>query len=150
MTWSEFTQKEKTAVLKSLIHVANVNGRIGYSAQLYLQMQVLKMNGGNSLIDNATSLSQSEMIAIITNMNIEKKDVVASLWLEAASKINGDSFGMYCINDFNDGKNGHYQYGGELQGKHKQLSLYQTHDFTIDVLIGTIIKRYTLWDSFLT
>lgn len=104
MTWSEFTQKEKTAVLKSLIHVANVNGRIGYSAQLYLQMQVLKMNGGNSLIDNATSLSQSEMIAIITNMNIEKKDVVASLWLEAASKINGDSFGMYCINDFNDGK----------------------------------------------
>lgn len=104
MTWNEFTQREKAAMLKSLIYVTNANGRISYSAQQYLQMLAIRMDGSSSLINSATSISQSEMVAIITNMNIEKKDTIAYLWLEAASKVNGDCFGMYCINDFKEEK----------------------------------------------
>ena len=74
MTWNEFTQREKAAMLKSLIYVTNANGRISYSAQQYLQMLAIRMDGSSSLINSATSISQSEMVAIITNMNIEKKD----------------------------------------------------------------------------
>lgn len=100
MTWNDFTEKEKTAMFKSLIYVTAANGKINYSAQQYLNMLAIRIDDNGLLINNATSMSQAEMATTIKGMNIEKKDTIAFLWLEAASKSNGDCFGMYCINDF--------------------------------------------------
>lgn len=109
MTWNEFTEKEKVAILKSLIYVINANGRISFSSQQYLQSIAMKMDDSylltnyKLLINNATSITQSDMIAIIANMNVKKKDTIAYLWLEAAAKAIG-AFGMFCINDFEEEK----------------------------------------------
>lgn len=109
MTWYELTEREKVAILKSLMFVSNANGRIGYSSHQYIQNIAIKMDDSTSLtkygllIDSAISIPQSEMVTIIANMNADKKDTIAYLWLEAAAKAIG-CFGMFCINDFNEEK----------------------------------------------
>lgn len=109
MTWDELTEREKVAMLKSLIFVSNANGRIGYSSHQYIQNIAIKMDDSASLtkyrllIDNAISIPQSEMVTVIANMNADKKDTIAYLWLEAAAKAAG-LFGMFCINDFKEEK----------------------------------------------
>lgn len=105
MTWYELTEREKVAILKSLMFVSNANGRINYSSHQYIQTTAIKMDDSDSLtkyrllIDSAISIPQSEMVTIIANMNADKKDTIAYLWLEAAAKAVG-LFGMFCINDF--------------------------------------------------
>ena len=109
MTWDELTDKEKVAILKSLMFVSNANGRIGYSSHQYIQNLAIKMDDSASLtkyrlfIDNAISIPQAEMVTIVANMNADKKDTIAYLWLEAAAKAVG-LFGMLCINDFEEEK----------------------------------------------
>ncbi len=109
MNWNELTEREKVAILKSLIFVSNANGSLSYSSQQYLQSIAMRMDDSDSLtkyssfINSAISIPQSEMVAMITNMNAEKKDAVAYLWLEAATKTIG-CFGMFCINDFEEEK----------------------------------------------
>mgnify|MGYP000530857728 CR=1 FL=1 len=109
MTWDELTEREKVAILKSLIFVSNANGRVRYSSHQYIQNIAIKMDDSTSLtkykllINSALSIPQSEMVAIIANMNADKKDTIAYLWLEAAAKAVG-LFGMFCINDFEEEK----------------------------------------------
>ena len=109
MTWDELTEREKVAILKSLIFVSNANGRVRYSSHQYIQNIAIKMDYSTSLtkykllINSALSIPQSEMVAIIANMNADKKDTIAYLWLEAAAKAIG-CFGMFCINDFEEEK----------------------------------------------
>ena len=109
MTWDELTEREKVAILKSLIFVSNANGRVRYSSHQYIQNIAIKMDDSTSLtkykllINSALSIPQSEMVAIIANMNADKKDTIAYLWLEAAAKAIG-CFGMFCINDFEEEK----------------------------------------------
>jgi len=109
MTWDELTEREKVAILKSLMFVSNANGRIRYSSHQYIQNIAIKMDDSTSLtkykllINSALSIPQAEMVAIIANMNTDKKDTIAYLWLEAAAKAVG-LFGMFCINDFKEEK----------------------------------------------
>lgn len=109
MTWDELTEREKVAILKSLMFVSNANGRIRYSSHQYIQAIAMKMDDTSSLdkyrllINSAISIPQSEMVTIIANMNANAKDVIAYLWLEAAAKAVG-LFGMFCINDFEEEK----------------------------------------------
>ena len=109
MTWDELTEREKVAILKSLIFGSNANGRVRYSSHQYIQNIAIKMDDSTSLtkykllINSALSIPQSEMVAIIANMNADKKDTIAYLWLEAAAKAIG-CFGMFCINDFEEEK----------------------------------------------
>lgn len=109
MTWDELTEREKVAILKSLMFVSNANGRISYSSHQYIQAIAIKMDDTSSLdkyrllINSAISIPQSEMVTIIANMNANAKDAIAYLWLEAAAKAVG-LFGMFCINDFEEEK----------------------------------------------
>lgn len=109
MTWDELTEREKVAILKSLMFVSNANGRISYSSHQYIQAIAMKMDDTSSLdkyrllINSAISIPQSEMVMIIANMNANAKDAIAYLWLEAAAKAVG-LFGMFCINDFEEEK----------------------------------------------
>ncbi len=109
MTWDELTEREKVAILKSLMFVSNANGRISYSSHQYIQAIAMKMDDTSSLdkyrllINSAISIPQSEMVTIIANMNANAKDAIAYLWLEAAAKAVG-LFGMFCINDFEEEK----------------------------------------------
>ena len=109
MTWDELTEREKVAILKSLMFVSNANGRISYSSHQYIQAIAMKMDDTSSLdkyrllINSAISIPQSEMVTIIANMNADAKDAIAYLWLEAAAKAVG-LFGMFCINDFEEEK----------------------------------------------
>lgn len=109
MTWDELTEREKVAILKSLMFVSNANGRISYSSHQYIQAIAMKMDDTSSLdkyrllINSAISIPQSEMVTIIANMNDNAKDAIAYLWLEAAAKAVG-LFGMFCINDFEEEK----------------------------------------------
>lgn len=109
MTWDELTEREKVAILKSLMFVSNANGRIRYSSHQYIQAIAMKMDDTSSLdkyrllINSAISIPQSEMVTIIANMNANAKDAIAYLWLEAAAKAVG-LFGMFCINDFEEEK----------------------------------------------
>lgn len=109
MTWDELTEREKVAILKSLMFVSNANGRIRYSSHQYIQNIAIKMDDSTSLtkykllINSALSIPQSEMVTIIANMNADKKDTIAYLWLESAAKAIG-CFGMFCINDFEEEK----------------------------------------------
>lgn len=109
MTWDELTEREKVAILKSLMFVSNANGRIRYSSHQYIQNIAIKMDDSTSLtkykllINSALSIPQAEMVAIIANMNTDKKDTISYLWLEAAAKAVG-LFGMFCINDFKEEK----------------------------------------------
>ena len=109
MTWDELTEREKVAILKSLMFVSNANGRISYSSHQYIQAIAIKMDDTSSLdkyrllINSAISIPQSEMVTIIANMNDNAKDAIAYLWLEAAAKAVG-LFGMFCINDFEEEK----------------------------------------------
>lgn len=109
MTWDELTEREKVAILKSLMFVSNANGRISYSSRQYIQAIAMKMDDTSSLdkyrllINSAISIPQSEMVTIIANMNANAKDAIAYLWLEAAAKAVG-LFGMFCINDFEEEK----------------------------------------------
>ena len=109
MTWDELTEREKVAILKSLMFVSNANGRIRYSSHQYIQAIAMKMDDTSSLdkyrllINSAISIPQSEMVTIIANMDANAKDAIAYLWLEAAAKAVG-LFGMFCINDFEEEK----------------------------------------------
>lgn len=109
MTWDELTEREKVAILKSLMFVSNANGRISYSSHQYIQAIAIKMDDTSSLdkyrllINSAISIPQSEMVTIIANMDANAKDAIAYLWLEAAAKAVG-LFGMFCINDFEEEK----------------------------------------------
>lgn len=109
MTWDELTEREKVAILKSLMFVSNANGRISYSSHQYIQAIAMKMDDTSSLdkyrllINSAISIPQSEMVMIIANMNANAKDAIAYLGLEAAAKAVG-LFGMFCINDFEEEK----------------------------------------------
>lgn len=93
MTWDELTEREKVAMLKSLIFVSNANGRIGYSSHQYIQNIAIKMDDSASLtkyrllIDNAISIPQSEMVTVIANMNADKKDTIAYLWWKLRPKL---------------------------------------------------------------
>lgn len=109
MTRDELTEREKVAILKSLMFVSNANGRIRYSSHQYIQAIAMKMDDTSSLdkyrllINSAISIPQSEMVTIIANMDANAKDAIAYLWLEAAAKAVG-LFGMFCINDFEEEK----------------------------------------------
>ena len=107
--WVKLTEREKVAILKSLIFVSNANGRVRYSSHQYIQNIAIKMDDSTSLtkykllINSALSIPQSEKVTTIANMNADKKDTIAYLWLEAAAKAIG-CFGMFCINDFKEEK----------------------------------------------
>lgn len=87
MKWSEFTLKEKRAIIQSLTNVANANGFINSSEGQFLNLTILMMR--ENFDSFRFMMEQEEMVITIKNMSDDKKDIIATLWLECASRSTG-------------------------------------------------------------
>lgn len=87
MKWSEFTLKEKRAIIQSLTNVANANGFINSSEGQFLNLTILMMR--ENFDSFRFMMEQEEMLITIKNMSDDKKDIIATLWLECASRSTG-------------------------------------------------------------
>lgn len=87
MKWSEFTLKEKRAIIQSLTNVANANGFINSSEGQFLNLTILMMR--ENFDSFRFMMEQEEMVITIKNMSDDKKNIIATLWLECASRSTG-------------------------------------------------------------
>lgn len=89
MNFTTFTREEKKATLKSALLIANADGNINYSEDLYLGTLVVLMDGDNSLAKEASNMWKMEMRKTIRNMSLEKKNIVKNVWIQTMSKARG-------------------------------------------------------------
>ena len=110
MTWDDYSFQEKTALFRSALHVGYCDylgsgisrffrafkvksHELNYSQELYLSMLLTRMNANNtSLIENAKSMSDSDMVSILKRMGQEKKDFVFSVWASVLCRFGGGAF----------------------------------------------------------
>ena len=83
--------------------IANADGNINYSEDLYLGTLVILMDGDNSLAKEASNMWKMEMRKIIRNMSLEKKNIVKSVWIQVMAKARGGiQFGNISVNSSTD------------------------------------------------
>lgn len=100
-SYNEFTTKEKTAMIRSLLIIAFADGHINYSESQYIQTTILYMLEDESIIQEAQRMTDDEMARIIQAMSCDKKETVATIWLQCASKsMNSNIFGKMHFSDF--------------------------------------------------
>ena len=92
MTWNDFTRDEKRAIIKSAILIANADGRINYSENQFISVLVLKMNGDEQLMKDATDMWKLNMIRVLRGMNNTKKEIVRDVWLKTKNRSGGGTF----------------------------------------------------------
>lgn len=105
MTWDDYTENEQISILKSMFFVASSDNHISYTEEQFISMTALRMSSDfKTLINKAIEYPQSDMIYTLKEMDVEKKDTTAFLWLKLACKANGNFSGKYCINDLPESK----------------------------------------------
>lgn len=100
MTWDDYSEKELVAILKSMIFVMATDAGLNDNAKCYLNRKAILIDCTTPLLRKTTEISPIETIEIICSMNLNKKDIIPYLWLEAAAVNHYHQSGKYCIDDF--------------------------------------------------
>ena len=98
MTWDDFTNEEKRAILKSLACIANADGDVNYAETQYFSMLLIRMNCSKSFAADAMSMWMMNMKRVIRKMSQEKKAIVRDIWLNMMNRSGGGvTFGMTVV-----------------------------------------------------
>ena len=104
MILRNLSRNEKIAVLKSLVTVAGADGHLSNSESNYLGMFLIKMGEDQSILNSLNTISNQEVIRILSNFNYNDKQDLLYLWVEIATKSNANMTGVFRINDLTDAK----------------------------------------------
>ena len=99
MTWNDFARDEKRAVIKSAAMIANADGEINDSENMYLTTLLMKMDADNQLVKDAMDMWKMNMTRTIRNMGQAKKDIVRDVWLKVMNRSCGGVFSGYTTVD---------------------------------------------------
>lgn len=89
MTWDDFTCDEKRAILKSSAYVANADGRVNHSEDIFLATLLLRMHGDERLMRDALGMWKINMVRVLRGMNAEKKAIVLDVWVDVMCRSMG-------------------------------------------------------------
>lgn len=89
MTWNDFSKDEKRAVVRSAAYVANANGNISYSQEMYFNVLLMQMGADNQFVKDAMSMWKINMIRVLRNMDNEKKNIILNVWISIMCRSMG-------------------------------------------------------------
>lgn len=120
MKWSDFSTEQKTAIIRSALHVgycdycgSGIGGffnkfrqkqtrSINYCQREYLSMLMVRMNKTPSFIDEVKAMGDSRMVSVLNRMDSSKKDLTFKIWASVLCRFGGSAYyGMaICLNEF--------------------------------------------------
>lgn len=104
MILRDLSRKEKIAVLKSMVTVAGADGHLSNSESSYLGVFLIRIGEDQSILNELNTVSNDEVIRILRNLNYRDKQDLLYLWVEMATKSNGNMIGVFRIKDLSDSK----------------------------------------------
>ena len=104
MILRNLSRKEKIAVLKSMVTVAGADGHLSSSESSYLGVFLIRIGEDQSILNELNTVSNNEVIRILRNLNYSDKQDLLYLWVEMATKSNGNTIGVFRIKDLTDSK----------------------------------------------
>ena len=104
MILRDLSRKEKIAVLKSMVTVAGADGHLSNSESSYLGVFLIRIGEDQSILNELNTVSNNEVIRILRNLNYSDKQDLLYLWVEMATKSNGNATGVFRIKDLTDSK----------------------------------------------
>lgn len=75
--------------------IANADGNINYSENMYLTLLMAKMDADKQLVRDAMDMWEMNMARTIRNMSYAKKEIVRDVWLKTMNRSDGGAFSGY-------------------------------------------------------